>query len=221
MSHAPRWVGAAVVLALELTWGGVGTLAQGTPKPRPGLSAQQTKEAIGLAEGALRDLRKNATGATGSTTETRDAREYVVSVEMLASQAGGPKAVVTSYRYADDATVFVTVDLGTGRVVGMESAQHLRTPLSDAEYEYAKALAREQSDEVKKLYERFGDQISVYPQFSQFLVKNDPRIHRVVHLTYRVGTRDLSYPRPIVDLTMRRVDTPAPEPESKAPPRRR
>jgi hypothetical protein len=210
-----------VILALVLTWGGVGTLAQGTPKPRPGLSAQQTKEAIGLAEGALRDLRKSAAGATGSTTETRDAREYVVNVETLASQAGGPKAVVTSYRYADDTTVFVTVDLGTGRVVGMESAQHLRTPLSDAEYEHAKTLAREQSDEVKKLYERFGDQLSVYPQFSQFLVKNDPRIHRVVHLTYRVGTRDLSYPRPIVDLTMRRVDTPAPEPEPKAPARRR
>ena len=71
-------------------------------------------------------------------------------------------------------------------------------------------LAREKSDEVKKLYERFGDQLNVYPQFSQFTVKDDPRLHRVVHLTYRVGKRDLSYPRPQVDLTTREVETPAP-----------
>ncbi len=40
--------------------------------------------------------------------------------------------------------------------------------------------------------------------------KNDPRVHRVVHLTYRVGKRDLSYPRPQVDLTTRQVETPEP-----------
>ena len=47
---------------------------------------------------------------------------------------------------------------------------------------------------MKQLYERFGKQVSVYPQFSQFTVKDDPRIDRVVHLTYRIGKRDLSYP---------------------------
>ena len=36
-------------------------------------------------------------------------------------------------------------------------------------------------------------------------------MHRVLHLTYRVDTRDLSYPRPIVDLTTGEVSTPAPE----------
>ena len=39
----------------------------------------------------------------------------------------GPLAVVTSYRYFDDITVFSTVDLGTGQVVDVEAAQHLRT----------------------------------------------------------------------------------------------
>ncbi len=80
-------------------------------------------------------------------------------------------------------------------------------------------MAREKSDEVKQLYERFGDQLSVYPQFSQFTVKDDPRIHRVVHLTYRVGKRDLSYPRPQVDLTTREVETPAPSSPSPSPSR--
>jgi hypothetical protein len=64
---------------------------------------------------------------------------------------------------------------------------------------------------VQALYQRFGDKISVYPQFSQFVVKDDPRVHRVLHLTYRVGTRDLSYPRPFVDLSTRQVVTPPPE----------
>ena len=83
--------------------------------------------------------------------------------------------------------------------------------LSDEEYEEAKALAKERSEEVKALYQKFGEKLSVYPQFSQFVVKDDPRIHRVVHLTYRVGTKDLSYPRPFIDLTTRQVSTPAAE----------
>ena len=111
---------------------------------------------------------------------------------------------MTSYRYFDDITVFSTVDLATNRVVKVEAAQHLRTPLSQTEFDEAKEMAREKSAEVKQLYERFGDQLSVYPQFSQFTVKDDPRVHRVVHLTYRVGKRDLSYPRPQVDLTIAR-----------------
>ena len=75
--------------------------------------------------------------------------------------------------------------------------------------------ARESFDEVKRLYERFGDQITVYPQFSQYVIKDDPRRHRVVHMNYRVGKRDLSYPRPQVDLTTRAVVVPAPEAEPK------
>jgi len=133
----------------------------------------------------------------------------------------GTLAIVTSYRYFDDITVFSTVDLATGRVVKVEAAQHLRTPLSEAEFDEAKELARSKSDELKRLYERFGDQLSVYPQFSQYSLKDDPRVHRVVHLTYRVGKRDLSYPRPQVDLTTSSVEIPPPEqPETEPTPRR-
>jgi hypothetical protein len=218
---------------------GTWAVAQGTPSPRPGLSLEQTKQAVEIARGAMVELRKKTEGASLPDV---DRREYVVGVELLTTKepaeskpaddepakaetgpskekakakvrptAPGPLAVVTSYRYFDDITVFATVDLGTGKVVGLEAAQHLRTALSEEEYEDAKAMARERSDEVKALYRRFGDKISVYPQFSQYTAKSDPRVHRVVHLTYRVGTRDLSYPRPIVDLTTRRVTTPPPE----------
>ena len=117
---------------------------------------------------------------------------------------------MTAYRYFDDITVFSTVDLATGKVVDVQAVQHIPTPLSDGEYEEAIELARDKSDEVQKLYERFGKELTVYPQFSQFAVKDDPRVHRVVHLNYRVGKRDLSYPRPQVDLTTREVVVPAP-----------
>ncbi len=132
-----------------------------------------------------------------------------------------PRAVVTSYRYFDDITFYSTVDLTTGRVVDVQAAQHIPTPLSDSEFEEAVAVARDKSDEVKKLYEPIGDQLKVYPQFSQFTVKDNPRLHRVVYLNYRVGKHDLSYPRPQVDLTNREVRTPDPEPDPNRPRRKR
>jgi hypothetical protein len=233
------------------------------PRPRPGLTSQQSKEAVKLAQRAMVELRKKTEGASNPGA---DRREYVIGVELLSSSApaapagkdsapagtgettkpeqpakqnedenekakskdggavtvSGPLAIVTSYRYFDDITVISTVDLSTNRVVRVEAAQHLRTPLSQTEFDEAQEMARDKSAEVKALYSRFGDQLSVYPQFSQFTIKDDPRVHRVVHLTYRFGKRDLSYPRPLVDLTLRTVETPGPEqPEPEAKPRRR
>jgi hypothetical protein len=203
-------------------------------RPRPGLTAQQTKRAVEVARGTMHELRKKTEGANEPEA---DRREYIVNVELLDAKDDEPKereaakgddtrskgqrAVVTTYRYFDDLTVFSTVDLTTGKVMDVQASQHIPTPLSDGEYGEAIELAREKSDEVKRLYERFGDQLTVYPQFSQFTAKDDPRRHRVVHLNYRVGKRDLSYPRPQVDLTTREVNVPAPEAEPKAPARRR
>jgi hypothetical protein len=212
------------------------------PSPRPGLTAQQTKQAIELARGTMRELRKKTEGAAEPDA---DPREYVVAVEFLPRKDDGPpasgkpsqdkgkgnekektkapaaRAVVTSYRYYDDITVYAVVDLGTGKVVDVQAAQHIQTPLSDEEFEEAVAAAREKSEEVKKLYETYGDQLKVYPQFSQYTVNDDPRVHRVVFLNYRVGKHDLSYPRPEVDLTTRQVRTPGPEPDPNRPRRRR
>jgi hypothetical protein len=199
-----------------------------TPKPRPGLTVQQAKDAITLAREAMSELRKKTAGASNPGADTR---EYLIGLELVVPKEGappppaapekkpaesakekapGPRVVVTSYRYLDDTTVFTTVDLGTGRVVDVQTTQHLRTPLSDAEFEESAELAREKSDAVKELYARYGKEVSVYPQFSQFTVKDDPRVQRVVHLTYRVRNRELSYPRPEVNLTTLKVETPRP-----------
>ena len=198
------------------------------PKPRPGLTALQTQQAVRIAAPTLGDLRDKAPGANRPDA---DRREYVVSVERLVAkekakpdakarpEADEPpaRAVVTSYRYLDDTTIYATVDLATGQTIDVKAVQHMQTPLSDGEYESAKALARERSDDVKALYTQFGDRVEVYPQFSQYTPDGETRVHRVVHLLYRIDKHDLSAPKPVVDLTTRKVIVPRPEGERARP----
>ena len=218
----PRSIGLVLLVALLV---GAGTMAQEVPKPRLGLSASQTKQAIRAAGEALAESRPKGDDTPAKPGPKR--REYVVSVERLAEKSPKDKtganppavaegesgrAVVTIYRYEDDSTVYSVVDLAGGRVVDTQSARHMRTPLSDGEYQFAQDLAIEKVAEVRDLREKFGPRLEVYPQFSQYTPEGEDRVHRVVHLLYRVDKRDLSAPRPVVDLTTQTVTVPAPEP---------
>lgn len=203
-----RFAGAATVLLAASC-----ALGQAPPAPRQGLNAEQSRRATEIATREVERIRPNP--AADPSTPAATVREYVVNVERLAEKsaaagkAASPKAVVTTYRYADDTTIMTTVDLATGRAVDVSTAQHVRTPLSQEEFAEAQALARERVPDVRTIYDRFKGQVTVYPQFSQFAPPGEARVHRVVHLTYRVGKRDLSFPRPVVDLTTRAVDVPA------------
>ena len=79
MSRRPR-VAALIASALAVIGAEAWAAAQGTPTPRPGLTAQQTKQAVEIAREGMIELRKKTEGTAKPKV---DLREYVVGVELL------------------------------------------------------------------------------------------------------------------------------------------
>jgi len=82
MSPRPR-LSALIVSALGVIGVGAWVAAQGTPSPCPGLTAQQTRQAVDIARESSVELRKKTEGAARPDV---DRREYVVGVELLATK---------------------------------------------------------------------------------------------------------------------------------------
>ena len=182
----------AILIGLVGLVGLAGHRAVGTagavPAPRPGLTAQQTKQAVELAQETMQELRKKTEGATEPEA---DRREYIVNVELLNSKEPEPTARRSRAKSADRAREGPRSRPATRRrrdVLSLLRRYHglldrrsgdrqgrgcpggpaHPDPLSDGEYEEAIDVAREQERRGQAAVRDFGEQLTVYPQFSQF-----------------------------------------------------
>jgi len=71
MSPRPR-LSALIVSALGVIGVAAWAAAQGTPSPRPGLTAQQTRQAVDIARESLVELRKKTEGAAKPDVDRRE-----------------------------------------------------------------------------------------------------------------------------------------------------
>ena len=200
-------------------WRSGRTRTPGPPlSPGPGLTAQQTKEAVKLAKGAMTELRKKTEGANEPDA---DVREYVVNVELLVAKENPPTRPPRTHREGEaqaekenekgqERSRKPRARRAVGDLVSLLRRYHGfldRRPGYRARRRRPGCPAlprrfpmpsstRPRSWRVRKATRSNGStsdsarNSASIPQFSQFTVKDDPRVHRVVHLNYRVGKRD-------------------------------
>ena len=120
--------------------------------------------------------------------------------------AGAPRAyLVTQYRYADDTTIYTTVDAATNRVLARREAQHVPTPVTAEEL----AVARELALGNPQVREALGADAGKLTVEALGLYSDDrsDRIygHRAMSLLFRNGALYRAGVEVIVDLTARTV----------------
>ena len=164
------------------------------------LTVEEEKQAVALAEGALREKGLRTTD-----------KLYVVGKELFRDKEAVEKgiqerkALVTHYRYDGDLAILTTVNLTRQTVINIETIPHLPTSLAPEEFEQAKSLAFKDR-EVKRIIANYEDRLRIEGLVTRASSAEDPLFgHRVVTLLFRVGADYLSTPPVMVDLTTETV----------------
>jgi len=164
------------------------------------LTAEEKQRASEAAKRALDQQNLRGTG-----------RVYVVAVQMAdektetGERANTRLALVTQYRYEDDAAIETLVDASNGRVLQTRVLKDVPAPLAEEEFAEAKKLALAKP-EVRQALPADLNQVKIEPLLTRSSSSAD-RLwhHRVVRLLFRVERGYLTTPIVLVDLTTREV----------------
>jgi hypothetical protein len=120
------------------------------------------------------------------------------------AETRGPLYLATYYRYADDVTVYVTVDIEKNTLVRTQAVRHTPTRITDGELKEAAALARADKGvraAVGGVADMDAEALALYAHDPK-----DPLYgHRTLNLFFHRGQRYVANVDVIVDLTTRRV----------------
>jgi hypothetical protein len=131
----------------------------------------------------------------------------VKPAKVAATLTAEPQVVfrATHYRYADNVTVYSTVDLGRNSVIGVVEAKNVPTPLSVEELAEARELALSNPEVKGALGDRAG-KVKVEALGLRSRDLDDPIFgHRAMVLLFRDGNRYLANFEVVVDLTAKTV----------------
>lgn len=137
----------------------------------------------------------------------RDPRLYRVGSWAYESEPEGGRqrtlAEVLYFKYEGGITIRVQIDLDSLAVQQVEALEAYPTPLSPEEEAQAVSLARENSEAVRSLLARSGeDEVDVEMLNPVISNRDDPRYgHRIVYVTFRRNTGNPESAMVEVDLT--------------------
>lgn len=163
-------------------------------EPPPDLTDAERNRAIALAKAEIEE----------HLTIEGDSRIALVSAELLPQKDDEPRAALMSYyRYADDAALLITIDLESNLVIRARVRPENVLPLGDEENEQARKLALE-TEELKRLIGDSIDKVQVNSLVIRPQREQEGFGHRIAHLFFLIDGEPLDR-MAIVDLTINKV----------------